>query len=150
MQGRSTALSAALLALAVGVLGAEGTAAAARCTPTHDDGMSPSYVPGAPLRDVVGSGHVLTGVVRSSRECLPLAGAKLELWPEEAGTGHPDGQRATLYTDSEGSYRFVCNPPQHIHMRVSAPGYRTIGVNSHHPDGAPEGSLDIVLEPESA
>lgn len=118
------------------------------CTPTLDDGVSPSYKEDTPERTVVGQGHVLTGVVLSSTDCKPIANAKLEFWPEEAGLGHPDSSRATFYTDKDGRYRFECNMPEHIHMRISAPGYRTIGVNSYHPEGQAEGTLDIVLEPE--
>jgi len=119
------------------------------CEPTLDDGVSPSYKPDAPERTVVGQGHVITGVLLSSVDCKPIANAKLEFWPEEAGLGHPDSSRATFFTDQNGQYRFGCNMPEHIHMRISAPGYRTIGVNSYHPDGQAEGIFDIVLEPEN-
>lgn len=115
------------------------------CTPTLDDGVRPSYKPDTPERNVVGSGHVLTGVVLSSVDCQPIPNAKLEFWPEEAGLGHPDSSRATFYTDEAGRYRFECNQPEHIHMRISAPGYKAIGVNSYHPGSAPEGTFDIVL-----
>jgi len=118
------------------------------CPPSLDDGVSPSYEPDAPTRTVVGHGHVVTGVVLSSLDCQPIANAGLEFWPEEAGLGHPDSSRATFHTDENGRYRFECNQPEHIHMRISAPGYRTIGVNSYHPDGAAEGIFDLVLEPE--
>jgi protocatechuate 3,4-dioxygenase beta subunit len=119
------------------------------CESTLDDGVSPSYKPDAPERSVVGHGHVVTGVVLSSVDCKPIANAKLEFWPEEEGLGHPDSSRATFFTDLEGRYRFECNLPEHIHMRISAPGYRTIGVNSYHPEGRAEGTLDVVLEPEN-
>jgi protocatechuate 3,4-dioxygenase beta subunit len=125
------------------------TAAATRhCSPTNDDGVSPTYAPNMPVRNVVGHGHVLTGVVRSSRDCAPIANAKLEFWPEEANKGHPDSSRATLFSDQAGGYRFECNPPEHIHMRISAPGYRTIGNNSYHPNGSATGTFDIVLVPD--
>lgn len=120
---------------------------AQRCTPTLDDGLSPSYKPNAPERNVVGSGHVVTGVVRSSRDCAPIANAKLEFWPDEGNDTHPDASRATFYSDSEGKYRFECNQPQHIHMRISAEGYRTLASNAYHPEGKPEGTFDIVLVP---
>lgn len=120
-----------------------------RCTPTLDDGLSPSYQPNAPARDSVGTGHVLTGVVRSSADCAPIANAMLEFWPEYEDEGHPDDARATLYTTQDGSYRFECNPPGHIHMRISAPGYRTLAQNSYHPGGAAQGTFDIVLAPET-
>jgi len=125
------------------------TPPAPRCEPTLDDGVSPSYKPGAPVRSKVGNGHVLTGTVLSSRDCAPIADAKLELWPEYPGRGHADDARATVFTDASGRYRFECDPPDHIHMRVSAPGYTTIGQNSYHPEGRPEGTFGIVLVPTS-
>jgi protocatechuate 3,4-dioxygenase beta subunit len=117
------------------------------CKPTLDDGVSPSYMPDTPERTIVGHGHILTGVVLSNVDCQPIPHAKLEFWPEEEGLGHPESSRATFYTDKNGEYRFECNLPEHIHMRISADGYKTIGVNSYHPEGAPEGVFDIVLEP---
>lgn len=96
----------------------------------------------------MGHGHVITGVVLSSVDCKPITHAKLEFWPEEGNLGHPDSSRATFYTDESGYYRFECNMPDHIHMRISAPGYETIGVNSYHPNGATQGTFDIVLKPE--
>src|SRR5687768_116766 len=78
-------------------------AAAGACAAGYEepDALSPSYRPGAPVREVVGQGHVLTGTVRSSRDCAPVAGARVELWPEIAGQGHPDGQRATVLTGAD-------------------------------------------------
>lgn len=118
------------------------------CTPTFSDEPSPTYRPNTPVRTVVGSGHVITGVVLSSRDCQPIANAMLEFWPEEAGIGHPSTSRATFFTDKNGHYRFECNLPEHIHMRISAEGYRTIFNNSYHPEGAPEGVFNIVLRPD--
>ncbi len=121
----------------------------ASCTPTFDDGVSPTYKPNAPLRSSVGHGHILSGVVRSSRDCTPIANAQIELWPEYLGRGHPDTTRATVFTDNSGRYRFECEPPEHIHIQISAPCYRTIGQNSYHPRGQTEGRFDVVLAPES-
>ena len=118
------------------------------CAPTYADDLSPSYKPNTPVRSVVGHGHILTGVVRSSRDCKPIPDAKLEFWPEYAGKGHPDSGRATLFTDRSGSYRFECDPPEHIHMRISADGYHTLASNAYHPDGKANGRFDIVLVPE--
>lgn len=118
------------------------------CTPTLDDGVSPSYKPNAPTTSIVGKGHVLTGTVRSSVDCSPIAQAKLEFWPEYAGQGHPDEARVTIYTNTDGKYRFESDPPEHIHMRISAPSFMTIGQNSYHPNGITQGTFDIVLKPE--
>jgi protocatechuate 3,4-dioxygenase beta subunit len=123
--------------------------AAVTCTPTIDDGLSPTYKPNTPIRSIVGHGYVLTGVVRSSRDCASIANAQLELWPEYLDQGHPDEARATILTDSAGRYRFECDPPEHIHMRISAAGYRTLAQNSYHPNGKAEGTFDIVLVPEA-
>jgi protocatechuate 3,4-dioxygenase beta subunit len=97
---------------------------------------------------VVGHGHVLTGYVLSGKDCLPIANAKLEFWTEEAGLGHPDSARATLFTNANGFYCYESDPPEHIHMRISAGGYRTIGVNSYHPEGAAEGTMNFVIVPQ--
>jgi protocatechuate 3,4-dioxygenase beta subunit len=126
----------------------EPPASSQACTPTYEDPASPTYVSGAPVRSVVGKGHVLTGTVRSSADCASISGAKLELWPEDPAGGHPDRFRATLYTDAAGAYRFECNPTDHIHMRISAPGYHGIFTNAYHTQGRTEGTFDIVLAPE--
>jgi len=128
--------------------GLQGSARLDQLQPTGDDGLSPSYKPGAPSRSIVGTGHVLTGSVVSSRDGSPVAGAQLELWPEYADRGHPDEGRATVVTDQNGRYRFQCDPPEHIHMRITARGYVGIAQNSYHPGGQAEGIFDVVLRPE--
>ena len=124
-------------------------AAAGACGAGYEepDTLSPSYRPGAPVRTVVGHGHVLTGTVRSSRDCAPVAGARVELWPEIAGQGHPDSQRATVVTDAGGRYRFESDPPEHIHMLVSAEGFEPLASNRYHPEGRAAGRFDVVLPP---
>jgi protocatechuate 3,4-dioxygenase beta subunit len=124
-------------------------AAAGACKAGYEepDALSPSYRPGAPVRAVVGHGHVLTGTVRSGRDCAPVAGARVELWPEIAGQGHPDSQRATVVTDAEGRYRFESDPPEHIHMLVSASGFEPLASNRYHPEGRTAGRFDVVLTP---
>jgi protocatechuate 3,4-dioxygenase beta subunit len=85
-------------------------------------------------------------VVRSSQDCKPIVNARLELWPEAPGGGHPDEFRATIFSDRQGQYQFECNPTDHIHMRISAPGFQTIFTNAYHPAaGQREGNFEIVL-----
>ena len=121
------------------------------CSPTHDDsdsGAGAGFSPEAPERQVVGRGHTVTGMVLSSEGCTPIAGAKLEMRPEVGG-GHPEAQRATLYTDSRGHYSFTSEQPEHIHMRVSARGYKGIITNRYHPAAnEAQGSYTIVLVPD--
>ena len=123
--------------------------AAGACVASYEepDSLSPSYRPGAPVRAVVGQGHMLTGTVRSSRDCAPVAGARVELWPEIAGQGHPDSQRATVLTAADGTYRFQSDPPEHIHMLVSAAGFEPLASNRYHPEGKTTGRFDVLLTP---
>ena len=133
------------------VPGRPGTVKRAQCPPTHDDsdsGVGAGFTPEAPVRQVVGKGHIVTGMVLSSTDCSPIAGAKLEMRPEVGGV-HPEDQRATLYTDANGSYRFESLFPEHIHMRISAHGFTQILDNGYHTSpGQTEGTHDIVLVPD--
>jgi len=121
------------------------------CAPTFGDDQSPTYKPDMPVREFVGKGHVVTGYVLSSEGCRPVAGAKLEMWPDIEGRGHPDEYRATLFTDVDGRYRFESPVSDHIHMRISAHGYTAIFSNAYHPGaGQPQGTYDVVLRPDPA
>jgi protocatechuate 3,4-dioxygenase beta subunit len=120
----------------------------ASCEPTFPDPRGP-VPPDPPVRSVVGHGHVLTGTVRSSRDCLPIPGARIELQPAGTDDEHHYDQSATLITDERGTYRYESNPVEHIHMRVSAPGYRSIYTNRYHAqNGQTQGTFDIVLVPQ--
>jgi protocatechuate 3,4-dioxygenase beta subunit len=140
------ALSAAFMAAEV---------QAADCTPTRTDALGPYYEPGAPARDKVGSGYVLEGTVRSTKNCTEIAGASIEFWMAGPDGSYQDRFRATVIADDAGGYRFE-SPfpgnyewrPPHIHIRVSAPGHRVL-VTQHYPEeDAVTGSFDLVLVPE--
>lgn len=145
---RLASLVLAALALTAGSAGAEP---AARCAPTRADSLGPFYVPGAPMRSKVGTGYVLRGRALSTA-CRPIVRARIELW-----LVNPDGQydaahRATVFARRDGSYRFESNRPPsyesrppHIHIRVSARGYRTL-VTQHYPRGTPTSAVfNLVL-----
>ena len=117
--------------------------------------MGPFHKPNAPARSSVGTGYVLQGVVRSSKDCAPIGGAMIELWQAGPGSaGYDDAHRATLFADATGVYRFESNfpppiegRPPHIHLKVSAKGFATI-VTQHYPvAGANNALFDIVLVP---
>ena len=133
--------------------GVVGQAQPGTCAATHDDSDVDSgrgFSSEAPQRQVVGKGLVLTGRVLSSRDCAPIAGVKLEMRPE-INNDHPEAQRATLYTDANGRYRFESDFPAHIHMRVSAHGFKTIIANGYHTTpGKSVDNFDIVLAPDPA
>jgi protocatechuate 3,4-dioxygenase beta subunit len=150
---RPSVLAAAALiaALACTGLAPAGAVAAPSCPPTPEDMLGPFYEPGAPVRASVGKGYVLRGTVRSSADCRPIPGARVELWL--AGrNGYDDDHRATVIADPEGRYAFESEPPgayerrpPHIHVRVAHPGFRTL-VTQHYPRrGQAEGTFDLVL-----
>ena len=134
-----------LAALALGILalglGSAGTDAAARCTPTRADALGPFYEPGAPVRSKVGTGYVLRGRVLTTG-CRPIPRARIEFWLVNPRGQYDDAHRATLFARRDGRYRFESNRPiaygtrpPHIHVRVSARGFRTL-VTQHYPRGA--------------
>jgi protocatechuate 3,4-dioxygenase beta subunit len=93
------------------------------------------------------------GIVRST-DCSPIPGATIELWLAGPNRVYDDDHRATIFADSSGSYRFESNVPPpyagrppHIHLRVSAKGYKTL-VTQHYPaTGKTDAIFDIVLVP---
>jgi protocatechuate 3,4-dioxygenase beta subunit len=131
-----------------------GTAAIA-CSPTREDGEGPFYVPNAPERISVGIGHFLRGVVRSSRDCSPIAGARLEFWQTGPDAIYDDEHRATLYSDASGAYSFESNfppgysgRPPHIHVRVTVPDHKVLITQYYPQPGDTEGTFDLVLIPQ--
>lgn len=150
-------LSASAFLLVFGVSFGAATVAGSqpvKCEPTREDQLGPFYEPNAPLRTSVGEGYVLNGTVRSAADCSATAGARIEFWLAGPGGRYDDDHRATVLADESGAYRFESNfppgysgRPPHIHIRVSAPGYRTL-VTQHYPEkGRTEGSFELVLTP---
>jgi protocatechuate 3,4-dioxygenase beta subunit len=132
----------AFLALAVVALGAgsTGSDAASRCAPTRADALGPFYEPGAPVRSKVGSGYVLRGRVLTTG-CRAIARARIEFWLANPQGQYDDAHRATMFARRDGRYQFESNRPPsygsrppHIHIRVSARGFRTL-VTQHYPRG---------------
>jgi protocatechuate 3,4-dioxygenase beta subunit len=127
---------------------------ATECKPTGRDMLGPFYEPNAPLRSSVGKGYVLQGIVRSAKDCSPVAGATVEFWLAGPDGEYDDAHRATVRTDADGAYRFESNVPEpyafrspHIHVRVSAEGLKTL-VTQHYPGPGRSGAeFDLVLIP---
>ncbi len=130
------------------------TALVVSCSPTRSDALGPFYTPGAPVRDKVGEGYLLTGVVRSAADCGPIPGAQIEVWMAGPDGEYRDEYRATFYADSSGAYTFESHfpPPysgrlSHHHLLVSAEGYQTL-VTQHYPAaGQDRATFDLVLLP---
>ena len=147
----ATAGCASLALFAVAVAGA---APEWQCRPTPADALGPFYQPNAPVRASVGQGYVLSGVVKSAQDCAPIAGARIEFWLAGPSGEYDDDHRATLVADRAGGYRFESNyPPKysfrppHIHLKVSAPGFKSL-VTQHYPKkGDNQASFDLILIP---
>ncbi|NJD56905.1 MAG: intradiol ring-cleavage dioxygenase [Nitrospirae bacterium] len=133
----------------------QGISAALTCKPTEPDELGPFYKPDAPVRSTVGKGYVLSGTVRSAPDCKPVPGAKVEVWMAGPDGDYADAYRATLRSDSLGTYRFESHippayygRPPHIHLFISGPGFRTL-ITQHYPEkGKKSTTFDIVLVPE--
>jgi protocatechuate 3,4-dioxygenase beta subunit len=127
----------------------------ASCIPTEEDSLGPFYQPDAPIRSAVGKGYALSGMVRSATDCSPVTGAKIEFWLAGPNGKYDDAHRATLYPDEKGRYAFESNfpppytsRPSHIHIRVTAPGFKTL-VTQHYPkQGETNAGVDLVLVSE--
>jgi protocatechuate 3,4-dioxygenase beta subunit len=126
----------------------------ANCEPTPPDMLGPYYEPDAPVRTSVGSGYVLSGAVLAAGSCEPIPDARIEFWLANPEGEYDDAHRATVPAGAGGKYRFESNVPvsyggrpPHIHIRVTAPGYREL-VTQHYPeDGQTEANFDLILKP---
>jgi protocatechuate 3,4-dioxygenase beta subunit len=124
------------------------------CRPTEPDALGPFYKQGAPVRSSVGKGYALSGVVRSAADCSPVGKARIEFWLAGPDGEYGDDYRATVVADGSGGYRFESHfpppyygRPSHIHIRVSADGFRTL-VTQHYPvKGQTQAAFDLVLVP---
>lgn len=132
----------------------EGLVYAAVCAPTEEDALGPFYEPNAPVRLSVGKGYTLEGIVRSSQDCGPVPGAMIELWLAGPDGEYDDAHRATVTAGASGAYRFESNLPKpyygrppHIHLRISAKGFKTLVTQHYPPDGRKDAVFDIVLVP---
>ena len=94
--------------------------------------------------------QVLSGSVRSSAGCEPIAGAKIEFWPAGPQAAQPE----TLFVGADGHYNLQCDLPDadtdsagYIYLRVSADGYDTLTTQYTPRPNLIEDQFDIVLQP---
>lgn len=125
------------------------------CVPTAPDAQGPFYREDAPQRNMIGTGYLLFGEVRSAADCKPIPAARIEVWTTGPDGRYDDRWRATLYSDETGRYYFEShvpgpygNRPPHIHLIVNASGYAEL-VTQHYPQpGSGMGLFDLVLIPQ--
>lgn len=149
-------LTTCFLVIVVGsLLSAALALAQAPCKPTARETPGPFYKANAPLRDSTGQGFVVSGIVRSTVECRPLSGARIEWWAANPQGDYDDAHRATQSTDTEGRYRYETDlpgrypgRPVHLHVRISATGHRTLITQLYPKKQDTVLTVDLVLEPE--
>ena len=141
----------AVLVLTLTPLSRSGAAAA--CPPTAADMLGPFYVAGAPQRNQTGDGLVVSGVVRSTRECRPLSGATIEWWSANPRGEYDDAHRATQVADGEGRYRYVTDMPGkypgrpvHVHVKVTAAGHKALVTQVYPTPNQATIAFDFVLQ----
>ena len=146
--------------LALVVLGAPldpqtASAASHACAPTRPDGLGPFYEPHAPERNETGQGLVISGTVRSARDCRPLAGAVIEWWSANPRGDYDAAHRATQRANADGHYQYTTDMPgqypgrpPHLHIRVTAPKHRTLVTQVYPQPDQTALNLDLVLVPQ--
>ena len=124
------------------------------CAPTVEDEMGPFYKPGAPYRHSVGTGYLLFGTVKSAVDCSTVTAAMVEFWMTGPEGRYGDEWWATLFSAKNGTYYFSSHAATefgsrrpHIHIRVTAEGFKPM-VTQHYPvKDAGVGQFDLVLTP---
>ncbi|HEY7794770.1 MAG TPA: hypothetical protein VIA10_12255 [Gaiellaceae bacterium] len=154
MKAHVAVTAGALLAL-FSLAGGAPTMAAPGCQPTLDDGAGPFGRGAPPRRAKIGTGHVLTGIVLSSVDCRPLAGAAIHLWQSNRRGEYARATSATVITNAAGRFRLEGPRPvayegrqAHIHLRVAARNHELL--HTRYVLATPKtrrGSIRIVLLP---
>ena len=148
---------AVLVVLALGVVQPPDLASAAlpMCVPTRADSLGPFYEPKAPERDSTGQGLVISGVVRSAKNCHPLGAARIEWWSAKQQGDYDDAHRATQQASADGRYQYTTDfpgrypgRPPHVHVRVTAPGHRTLVTQVYPQQAQTALNVDLVLAPQ--
>jgi|GEM_PF-148272 len=120
-------------------------------------GGANNYEPNAPLVANLGTGFVVSGVVRKAGTGEPVRNARVQIWTAtERGGEREPSNRGSVMTDAQGRYRLETSPvvPQfgqpHIHIAYDDPGFATLFLrpvlNSRHDKSI---AVDFVLAPSS-
>lgn len=140
--------------------GPSATPCSAAATPAQAEG--PYYRAGSPARaalieqDTVGEPVLLRGAVLRLGDCLPLAGARIDLWQAD-GAGRYDnagfGLRGHQATDESGRYAFETVLPgvypgrtPHLHIKIFAADGRELLTTQVYIPGLSEGMPDFLFD----
>jgi protocatechuate 3,4-dioxygenase beta subunit len=128
------------------------------CTPTNNvaQGGTPLLqFPEPAVWTKAEKGHVLRGVVQSSRNCEPLKQAKLVFWWANPVGQYDSDHRATIFTKDDGTFELASSFPgvyegasPHFHLAVWANDHQPIETAHLTRSGQTEGKVTIVLAPK--
>jgi protocatechuate 3,4-dioxygenase beta subunit len=128
------------------------TMAQRNCPPTASDAEGPFYKASAPIRENTGRGLTVNGTVRSAGSCTPIPGARLEWWLANGQGSYDDEHRGALVTAEDGDFQFETDfppayfgRPPHVHVKVFAPGHRTLTTQIYPEQGRTAVALDLVV-----
>ncbi len=143
-----------MLCGALPVSGMSSSEGLQKCQPTAPDEMGPFYRPGSPVRSTIGNGYFLRGAVLSVTNCQPIPAALIEFWQAGPNGQYADAYRATIIADQQGGYQLETDAPPpyvsrpaHIHIRISADGFKTLVTQHYLKKGQKEANFDLVLIP---
>jgi hypothetical protein len=130
--------------------------AAANC-PATGGSIDADSIPDGPERAQVGEGFVLSGIVRDTATCLPIANAQVAFWMTNEDGVYEESGEGVLHTNAQGRYRLESGIPgqydnvtPHIHLAVSAPGYDMAVTEFLFQQADIEsGTVDVNLAPEA-
>ena len=157
MHSAAAMMLAVLVVLVLGGVQSRDCSSAATpmCTPTRSDSLGPFYEPDAPERDSTGQGLTISGIVRSARDCHAVGGARIEWWSANPHGDYDATHRATQLAGTDGQYHYATDfpgrypgRPPHVHVRVTAPGYRTLVTQVYPQQEQTVLSVDLNLVPE--
>ena len=122
------------------------------CKPSFNETLGNNWMPEAPYKVDVGEGLQIYGRILSSSNCKPIANARIEHWQSGADGEYHDEQRAYMFSDQNGHYKFNTIWPglRHIHFIISAEGYEELSTHWRWKDfdsTTDKAEFDIVVRP---
>jgi len=122
------------------------------CKPSFNETLGDNWKAEAPYNVDVGEGLLIYGRILSSSNCKPIANARIEHWQSGADGVYHDKQRAYMFSDKDGNYKFNTIWPglRHIHFIISAGGYQELSTHWRWKDfetTTDKSEFDIVVRP---
>ena len=96
-------------------------------------GGANNYIPGAPLVKNLGTGFVVSGIVRRASDGAPMPNLRVQIWAAtDRGGEREPSNRGSVITGPDGRYRLETSPivpnfgQPHVHIAYDDPGFATL------------------------